>query len=443
MPPRKKQSKIGLGGLFKNPFAKKEPRKNAVTPTESFAISRRKAADDRKKRDTMFFGLIKRKKVDAPRGHAAQRLQKSLREKTITWIRIGVFALIFGTIGLIVLGLLASAALSLKTGEQLTIAALVEDRIRKTPIGGFLPQKEAPKEYDVIGLSGIPEYPKSEFAFTNFVNRNNDSFELKLEGYSDYDQQELFRFLSSGQSVYFIPIDKNWNNIVTFYKDELPKRGWSHSGTAKVDDLEKIPGEYFVKDTLGLHLYTISGDIWYEFITKEQAESALKDRVTAYKTKQLLVESASGAEVPQDTWWTLKFLRDWDLTMTKHPILGESNLYFKNKKSNNRLSVVGLKRYDKDKNPADVEYNYFEALGQDYLRTWLATQPTSVTINSFKVNKTTIDGVKAVEYTSSENKAYFAFLINNKNNIVYVIEYFGDNSDFYEYVKANMKAIKK
>lgn len=373
---------------------------------------------------------------------AGERIQKMIKERTIFWVRFIIFGSIGGIILLIVLGALAGAALSLKTGGTLTGVSFIEDQLRKSPIGQFLPKPPEVQSYDVIGLPGIPEYPKSEFAFASSVNRTETSFEINLKGYSDTDQQELYRFLSSGESVYFMPVSDSWSDVVKYYQDELPKKGWQAVGSVGVTDLERIPGEYFVKEDQGLHLYTVAEDIWYEFITKEQAANGLKDRIVAYKTKQLLVSSASGNEFPQETWWALRYTNDWEFTMTKHLILGEQIVTIRNKKTPARISISPLKRY-KD-NPADVDYNFFSNLGREHLKTWVATQPPSVSLSDFVEKNLTIDGVKAVEFASPKNKAFFAFMINNKNQIVYVIEYFGDsNTDFYEYLKLNLKSVKK
>jgi hypothetical protein len=374
--------------------------------------------------------------------YAGERMQKMLRERTMIFLRLFLFGSIGGIIFLIVIGTLAGAALSLKTGEKLSIVSAAEGLLRQSPLGQYLPQTPVEEKYDVIGLPGIPEYPQSEFIFSGAVSRTQQSFEINLQGYSNTDQQELFRFLSNGQSVYFLPVGTRWSEVVKFYKEELPKSGWNHVSSVGVEDLERIPGEFFVKENKGLHVYAISHDIWYEYITKEQAENGLKDRVVAYKTKQLLVQSASGNELPKETWWKLRYTNEWEMTVSNHFIIGEPIVSFRNKKTPGYLVVSPLVRY-KEK-PEDVDYAYLEKTAQEYLKNWLATRPPSVTMSNFQTNKVTIADAKAIEVVSSKDQAYFAFVINKENSIVYSIEYFQDtNSDFFEYVKGNIRFQKK
>lgn len=403
-----------------------------------------------------FFGSKKRKQVQQPKqkSHisgfkfggknsvANERVRKRARDRMVLLARIVIIGTIVGIIGLLSVGVLAGAAISLKTGEKSSVLGYVQTQLKNSPLGRFLPEDKKVTINDVIGVNEVPEYPSSDFVFGNSIARTEQGFNIDLKTYTQQDQQELYRFFGSGQSIYFVPIGTKWKDVTDYYKKELPKRGWEFKQSVGIEDLERVPGEYFSKNDIGLHIYQISDDIWYETITKAQAESGLKDRVLAYKTKQLLVESSKGSDVPPETWWTLRYSSDWDYTMAKHLILGEYLFSLRNKKTGVKLNVNPLKRY-KD-NPADVEYKTLEDIGTEYIKTWLTSQPPSVSVSNFSPNRITIDGVKAVEYVSAKDKAAFAFVINKEDKITYVIEYFGDaNTDFYEYVKANIHAIKK
>lgn len=376
------------------------------------------------------------------KSYAGERMQKMIRERTVLLLRLFVVGSIAGIVFLIVVGTLAGAALSLKTGEKLSIVSAAENLVRQSPLGQYLPREPEATKYDVIGLPGVPEFPHSEFIFAGAVTRTQQTFEINLQGYSTTDQQELFRFLSNGQSVYFLPVGTRWADVVEFYETELPAAGWNHVLSVGVEDLERIPGEFFVKENKGLHVYSVSNDIWYEYITKEQAENGLKDRVVAYKTKQLLVESASGNETPQQSWWKLRYTNEWEMTVSNHMILGEPIVSFRNKKTPAYLIISPHARYREK--PEDVEYSYLENVANEYMRGWLATRPPSMSMANFQTNKITIADAKAVEVVSSKDQAYFAFVINKENSLLYVIESFQDtNSDFYEYVKGNVRTTKK
>jgi len=373
---------------------------------------------------------------------ANERMAKVIRKRIVQISQIlfiGIFVLI---VSIIIITILAGSALSLKTGAQNPVLGFVVSILEKTPLAPYFQSGPTEEKFDIVGISGIPEYPGSEFVFANSVTREKGGFKLTTEGYSEIEKQELYKFLSSKQSVYYIPINSSWKDVVTFYKKELVKYGWSISLTAPVDDLDKIPGEYFVKENLGLHLYSISHDIWYEVISKEQAESGLRDRVAAYKAKQYLVESASGGELPQETWWSLRYTNDWEFTMIKHPIFGEQQVYFRQKQTNETLTIAIINRYRQ--NPADVEYSFLEQMGQDHLRTWLASQPPTVSFTDFTQRKSVIAGQKVVEFSSEKNNIIFTFLVNEKSKILYVIEFKGKtNKKFYEYLTFNLLTVKK
>jgi len=384
-----------------------------------------------------------RKNVYKPSSRFANdRIKKVKRNRFVQLIQVAVISLFVLTFGGIIISLLAGSALSLKTGAQNPILKLVTDVISKTPFASFLVKSQEVKAYDVVGIYGVPEFPGSEFVFADSITREGDSFKLSTTGYSEVEREELYRFLSNKQSVYYLPLDASWKDVIAFYKEKLPEKGWSFAMTAPIDDLEKVPGEYFIKENQGLHLYTVSHDIWYEVITKEQAETGLRDRVVAYKAKQYLVDSASGSEFPTETWWGLRYTNDWEFSMNKHPIFGEQQVYLRHKKTNDFLNILIMNRYRDS--VSDVQYAYLQQVGQDHIRSWLATQPPSVSFADFSEKKFEIAGQKAVEYASDKNEANFTFLVNEKNKILYVIEFHGKvNKDFYEYLTLNLRTVEK
>ncbi len=313
------------------------------------------------------------------------------------------------------------------------------------PLGKYLQREEKPPEIaEVIGVPHVPSYPNSEFVFENVVTRLEDGkFSIKSESYAQEELQGLYTFLASGQSVYRLPIKATWAQVQEYYKTELPKNGWTFVQSVSVAETEKLPGEYYIREEKGLHIYQIAYDIWYETVTKTQAEQGLRDKVVAYKAKQELVEAATGRDLPKETWWQLKYSKDWSLETANHPTYGEKNLFFQHDKTKERVSISIIKRFQKPF--ADVDYKYLEEVANEHVITWLSTQQISVTLAGFTKTQLMVgEEMKALELSDSKNNAYFLYLVNKYNSLTYVVQYVGkDKPEFYEYIKTNIKAEKK
>lgn len=342
----------------------------------------------------------------------------------------------------LILGVLGVVAYSLKSGTTLPFIAQAQEVIRKTPLKVFLFEEDTKKEKrDVVGIVGVPEYPHSEFIFEGYVTvSEGNKVHIASDLVSDSDGQVLYTFISSGQSVYRLPLDTKWDQVTAFYKEELVKAGWEYKNTVGIADLERIPGEYYTKDGKGLHMYQVSYDIWYETITPAQAEDGLRDKVVAYKAKQELVAAASGKDLPSETLWSMKYSRDWDLEFQDHPTLGVKNLYFTHYKSKERVSFVAIRKFDKP--IADLQYSNVESVGTEYVVTWLTTQPAQVQLADFKKTQLTVAGSKAMEFYNSKINAHFLIVFHNKRGIFYAVQYIGtEKSDFVEYIKDNLKVL--
>lgn len=374
---------------------------------------------------------------------ATNRLRKIIWERTVFVTRLLIVIFVVLIVGSGVVGVIALGALSLKSGGNIPYLSSIVTYIYMSPIGAYLPKEEKIIIKNVIGLAGIPEYPGSEFVFDDLVSNEGGIVPNPPAFYSERDIQEISTFLSSGQSLYFMPLETDWEEVASYYKEKLTKLGWSHISSVQINDVEKIPGEYYIKEENGLHIYTVSSDIWYEIITKEQAVSGLRDRVATYKAKLQIVQSASGVSVPKSSWWEFKYSRDWKFSTAKNLVYGENNLFFENTKTGTKLSITIVKRF---KPPAsDVTYPSLEEIARNEVNTWLATQNISIKLSDFKTSRIVVAGNKAVEMYSLDNGAYFMVILNNKNELVYLVRQVDKTAktDFYEYIKHGIKAIDK
>ncbi len=373
-------------------------------------------------------------------GFANDRVRKVTASKTAKFLKTASVVLILLVIGSGLLGFIGLIAYSLKSGTNLSLSQRWNGFIQSTPLK-FLAKSDDIKveNREVVGLPGIPELPKSEFVFGEYIIRIGSSGFTVISGkLSATDSQSLYDFLTSGQSVYRLPINTEWRDVQEFYKAELTKLGWQYQLSASLTDTEKIPGEYYTKDKKGLHIYTVASDLWFESISEAQASQGLHDKIVAYKAKQELVEASSGHDLPSDAIWKLKYSRDWSVELQKNVVYGVNNIYFTNDVSKERVSISVLSRYKGV--VADLAYKDLENVGREFISTWLTTQQTTVTLQGFaKTERMVADG-KALEYVDIKNHAYFMFLLNKKNGLYYVVQYNGkENPEFFEYIKNNLK----
>jgi len=373
------------------------------------------------------------------RAFARERVRKVYATRFTAAVRAFIVVLFSLLVLGSLLGILGLVGYSLKSGGEATLGDQFAGFLKTTPLKFLIKENTKVQNSKVIGLANVPEVPGSSFVFEEYITRVGEyGFIIKEKSMGGNDAQGLYDFLTSGQSVYRLPLDAGWAEVQQFYKDELPNLGWKFELSVPISDTEKIPGEYYTKDEKGLHVYTVASDIWYESVTKVQAEQGLHDKIIAYKAKQELVEAASGRDLPVDAVWKLRYSRDWDVELSRNLIYGVNNIYFTNDPSKERVSISVVNRYRGTL--ADLAYKDLEKIGVEYISTWLTTQQTTVTLNGFTKKELIVADGKALEYADIKNRAYFLFLVNKKNSLFYVVQYVGkENPEFFEYIKGNLK----
>lgn len=403
-------------------------------------ITPRKVTVQSPRRPSVRTGVPAKKKVPT---YVDQRTKKIAAEKRKGFVKSALVVVRVLVLASLVAAVIWGGYYIVQSGKGGEVASQLGKVF--APLGKFFAkEQEVPTVTEVVGVQGVPSFPNSEFVFEEIIKREEDGkFSIKSDSHSQDEMQGLYTFLSSGQSVYRLPIKTSWNQVQEYYKTELPKVGWTYIQSVTVAETEKLPGEYFVKDEVGLHIYQIAYDVWYETITKVQAEQGLRDKVVAYKAKQELVEAATGRDLSVDSWWQLKYSKDWTLETANHPTFGQQNLFFSHAKTKERVAISIIKRFQKP--IADVDYKYLEEVASEHIISWLSTQQTSVTLAGFSKAQLMVgDDMKALEYSDQKNNAYFLYLVNKHNSLTYVVQYVGkDKPEFYEYIKTNIKAAKK
>jgi len=146
----------------------------------------------------------------------------------------------------------------------------------------------------VEGIESVPVYPNSEFVYKD---RRNEEI--------------VMRMLNQGLSVYKLPRNTKTSEVYGYYEENLPKTDWEHLSSIPLSTEEKLLGQYWFKDEKGLRIYVENSDVWYELITKSEAENALKDRRMAELKRKRILETSSEQSLLPDYPWVLSIPREY------------------------------------------------------------------------------------------------------------------------------------
>jgi hypothetical protein len=145
----------------------------------------------------------------------------------------------------------------------------------------------------VIGLNEIPTYPNSTFLYSN-----------------EQTNQSVKDMLSEGKSAYKINDNSSFTNVKQFYANELNSRGWSLVLDVEIGAEDKRYGQYWIKEDKGLRIYSKYNDIWYETITKEEAENGLSNRVSEEIEIDMLLAGSDQQDLLPDYPWEILSLKN-------------------------------------------------------------------------------------------------------------------------------------
>ncbi len=306
----------------------------------------------------------------------------------------------------------------------------------------------------VIGLNQIPAFPHSHFLFNDFIKGERDfknpTFLTKIpNGYTKDEIRAIYTFLAKHKSIYIIDPKYSFNDARQFYIKQLPLLGFDYLFTVPETDPNKVPGVYFVnnKQRKGLHIYTVTGhDIWYELISITQAKTALSDRKIILKLKDLELKAQHGKELPAVSFWILKYPANWHLDMTLSPTLKIPVLFLSNPKRNTHLHIVPIQYTSK---PVELlNFNEIAQVANKFIQNWGHDHEISLNTKKTSAKQLIIHDVKGIEYcfNSSYPDKYphlcFLILPNPKNTIYYAFIFWGNQVEFYDYVKKNIQPKK-
>ncbi|KKR06080.1 MAG: hypothetical protein UT34_C0001G0120 [candidate division WS6 bacterium GW2011_GWF2_39_15] len=269
---------------------------------------------------------------------------------------------------------------------------------------------------NVVGFAEIPEYPNSVFIFKDKLN--ND---------------DVKRFLSTGQAVYRLEPGHTIEDVNNYYKEHLPKAGWKEVLSVPLESEEQKFGEYWVKGTIGVRIYSKLNDIWYQSITQEQASTGLSDEVKKEVELQLLLSESDMQDLRPDFPWKLSFSSDYIATYGATDI-GE-------------LIKVSFKKLGSNKSVTIEPLGYMGAISYDAFLEKGLKKFNKAHKTKWQVSNTTVTVVAGQEALSgklfSGNVQTEAYIVGNpRDTVVYMFIADQESDPFLKYIIEKVEPAK-
>jgi hypothetical protein len=273
--------------------------------------------------------------------------------------------------------------------------------------------KELVQETDtVLGLEDIPTYPESSFLYTN-----------------DISNQSVKDMLAEGKSAYVINDRSNFKDVKNYYANELNSKGWSLVLDVDIGAEDKRYGQYWVKDDKGLRIYSKFNDIWYEYITPQEAENGLSNRVSEEIEIDMLLAGSDYQQLLPDYPWEIKIPKDYLIRYEVSEF--------------EELRAVSFQRISTGQYITIYPVGYWGAKVLDYqLEDYVdilskGTEDWNIyntTVSSFRGNPS-LSGT----LVSSGREIEILMLKNDRNKVTYVLSTEDSSDPLYKYIIENIK----
>ncbi len=275
-------------------------------------------------------------------------------------------------------------------------------------------------EGEVLGLQGIPIYPGSKFMYDGHV-----------------EEDLVQEFLSEQKSVYRLPADTEWDEVVDFYEKTLAEEGWEHVLSVDFGDDDRKPGEYWVKSAVldetesgeGLRIYYRVNDVWFEKITEQQARNGLSDVVAQEKQIEFLLEMSSAEELPKSFPWKLKYPPQWDVEIKKSRLMEIEYAEFVDGDSDAKVVIEPID-FSSMQPMEEVAAAFIDEVNS---RRGEGEQLVVVSQEGAKVA-----GKDAVKFNFESGSMYV--VTHSGNGVIYAVTDFDGEMAFIEYVVKNLEA---
>ena len=272
--------------------------------------------------------------------------------------------------------------------------------------------EEYEEEY-VIGLDYVPTFPNSKFIFLSSI-----------------DEASVANFVSSGNSAYRLPPNTSVEEAFQYYEGKLPELGWEFVLSVEVGSEEMKNGQYWVRESGGLRIYSKFNDIWYEMITYDQAISGLRERVEREIERDLLLANQELQDLLPDFPWIIKIPKEYIISYKVSGFENLRSVEFKKLGSEERLIIspigyVGSKTLD------DLLRDYIDSLNSDSKPEWVISN----TVLTYTEYGRALRGAIARDMERND----VAVIPNPYDKVMYVLDYNVLGEEFFDYVLSNLE----
>ncbi|MFA7628192.1 MAG: hypothetical protein WCY37_02135 [Candidatus Dojkabacteria bacterium] len=358
--------------------SKRQKTKGTTNPTGRVYMPKSKTSSVRRK-EKRKFNLFKKRNN---RPHARRRNNRNFSR-----------ILFYTSFSLIFAGLLYASVLS-----------VIRMRSNTT-------DENAEVEY-VVGLDGIPSYPGSVFIFKNNVK-----------------EISVANFIATGNSAYRLPLRTTTAQAYEYYQERLPELGWENVLSVEVGSEEMKEGEYWVKGSTGLRIYSKFNDLWYETLTEEEAITGLRAKVVEETERELLLASQDYQELLPDFPWVLKVPKEYIISYSSSTYEDFRSVQFRKIGTSDSISVVPIGE------AGGVLDNYL----REYTELLSAGGEESWTITNTILAVTSYGRALRGSITNGPKDHDVAVVSNSYNGVVYVMDANTSGDPFLDYLFENME----
>jgi hypothetical protein len=273
------------------------------------------------------------------------------------------------------------------------------------------PEENAEVEY-VVGLDGIPSYPGSVFIFKNNVK-----------------EISVANFIATGNSAYRLPLRTPLSEAYKYYQKILPELGWENVLSVEIGNEEMKEGEYWIKGTNGLRIYSKFNDLWYETLTPEEATTGLRAKVLEETERELLLASQDHQELLPDFPWVLKVPKEYIVSYSASGYEDFRTVQFRKIGSSESISVA----------PIGAAGNVLDNYLREYTDLLSANGEEGWTITNTILATTSYGRALRGSITNGPEDHDVGVVSNSYNGVVYVIDANTPGNTFLEYIFENME----
>ncbi|HCC67987.1 TPA: hypothetical protein DEP90_02125 [Patescibacteria group bacterium] len=264
----------------------------------------------------------------------------------------------------------------------------------------------------VLGLEDIPIYPNSIFLYSN-----------------NMDNQVVKDMLASGQSAYEITDRSSFGNVKEYYANELISKGWDLVLDIKIGEEDKKYGQYWINSEKGLRIYSKFNDIWYEYITIEEAKNGLSNRISNEIEIDMLLAGSDNQELLPDYPWQIKIPKEYLIRYEVSEFEDLRAVTFQKILTGSYITIYPVAYWGSK--ALDYQLNdYLDALSTE-------TEQWSIIntyVTTFRGNSS-LSGV----ISSSSQQMDILILKNDKNFVTYILSTEDKSDPLYQYIIDNIK----